>query len=256
MSRMPVIFVGHGSPMNAIENNKFSRTWRSIGENMPRPRAILAISAHWYVPGKFVNDQPNPRQIYDMYGFPKPLYELIYPAAGMPELAARVAGLTGSLVNNDWGIDHGTWSVLVHLFPQADIPVVQLSVDRTATPSQHFALGQKLTALRDEGILVLGSGNIVHNLRLVDFSRPEAGEDWAVRFDQLISERILARDFMAVLEPENLSADARLAIPTPDHYWPLLPILGAATKDDTITVFNQVCQYGSLSMTGYLFTEA
>lgn len=255
MSRMPVLFVGHGSPMNAIEDNDFSRTWRKLGETLPRPKAILAISAHWYVPGRFVNDQDQPRQIYDMYGFPKPLYDLIYPAVGSPVLAAQVTQCCDASVQNDWGIDHGTWSVLVHMFPKADIPVVQLSVDRTASPAEHFALGQKLQALRDLDILILGSGKIVHNLRLVNFSQA-GGEAWAERFDQLISEKIRARDFAAVLDPRQLSEDARLAIPTPDHYWPLLPILGAATEQDHITVFNQVCQYGSLSMTSYLFSEA
>lgn len=252
MSKMPVLFVGHGSPMNAVEDNVFSQTWRKLGENIPRPQAILVISAHWYVPGRFVSDAENPRQIYDMYGFPQPLYDLIYPAKGSPQLAARAAMLCGATIQNDWGIDHGTWSVLVHLFPDATIPVVQLSVDRTASPGDHFALGQQLSALRDEGVLILGSGNIVHNLRRVNFSQP-GGEAWAERFDQLIREHIEKRDFQALLEPKGISADAELAIPTPDHYWPLLPILGASDPNDQITVFNQTCQFGSLSMTGYYF---
>ncbi len=254
MPDMPVLFVGHGSPMNAIEENDLTRQWQKIGVEIPRPRAILVISAHWFVPGVYVNDQENPRQLYDMYGFPKALYELVYPVQGSPVLAARTMQLCDATVQNNWGIDHGTWSVLVHLFPNADIPVVQLSVDQTATPQELFELGQKLAVLRDENILILGSGNVVHNLRLVNFSMA-GGELWAERFDRLISERILARDFTAVLEPEKMSADARLAIPTPDHYWPLLPILGAASATDLITVFNQVCQFGSLSMTGYLFSE-
>lgn len=253
MQRMPVIFVGHGSPMNAIEDNPQTRKWREIGRSIPRPRAILAISAHWYAPGTWVNDEIKPRQIYDMYGFPPDLYELEYPAQGEPELASRVQTLTGCVVNNNWGIDHGTWSVLAHLFPQADIPVCQLSIDRTAVPDAHYQMGRQLTALRDEGVLILGSGNIVHNLRRVDFAN-ESGEPWAYEFDQAVGEKIRQHDHTALLHPEAFSPGAaRLAIPTPDHYWPLLYILGAAQPDDTITSFNEICQYGSLSMTGYQF---
>ncbi|MDD2533855.1 MAG: class III extradiol ring-cleavage dioxygenase, partial [Eubacteriales bacterium] len=193
--------------MNAIESNQLTEKWRQLGEAIPSPRAILAISAHWYVPGQFVNNQKNPRQIYDMYGFPKPLYDLVYPVNGSPELAARVVDLTAAQINNEWGIDHGTWSVLVHLFPNATIPVVQLSVDQAMQPAEHFALGQRLRALRDEGVLILGSGNIVHNLRRVDFQQP-GGAKWAERFDLAVSERILSRDFASLFEPDQWSEDA------------------------------------------------
>ncbi|NCC76846.1 MAG: 4,5-DOPA dioxygenase extradiol [Clostridia bacterium] len=253
MQRMPVLFVGHGSPMNAIEQNPLTRKWREIGQHLPRPRAILAISAHWFAPGTWVNDEVQPRQIYDMYGFPRELYELKYPAQGAPELAARVQSQAPCTVDNNWGIDHGTWSVLVHVFPDADIPVCQLSIDRTATPEQHYKIGRQLAALRDEGVLILGSGNIVHNLRRVDFNS-EGGEPWAYTFDQAVGDKIRQHDHVALLHPETFSPEAaRLAIPTPDHYWPLLYVLGAARPDDTIESFNEICQYGSLSMTGYRF---
>jgi len=253
MTRMPVIFIGHGSPMNAIEDNPMTRMWRQLGRDLPRPRAILAVSAHWFVPGTCVNDQIQPRQIYDMYGFPRELYELQYAAQGAPELAARVQRLTPCPVDNSWGIDHGTWSVLVHLYPQADIPVCQLSIDRTAPPELHFRLGQELAGLRDEGVLILGSGNIVHNLHRVDFARA-GGEPWAETFDNAVGEKIRQRDWASLLHPENISPEmARLAIPTPDHYWPLLYVLGASLPADPIDSFNAVCQFGSLSMTGYRF---
>ena len=254
MERLPVLFAGHGSPMNAIENNSFTAVWHSLGQQMPRPRAILSISAHWYVPGSRVNDDPSPRTIYDMYGFPPELYAKTYPAAGSPALAARVQELLGSAVQTDntWGIDHGSWSVLTHMYPAADIPVVQLSVDRTASPRRQYELGQALRPLRDEGVLILGSGNVVHNLAHVRWDM-QGGYPLAQQFDDTIKEAVLRGDIDKVLQYDRLGEAAALAVPMPDHYAPLLYTLGACTGGEQVTVFNPVCVMGSLSMTGYLF---
>lgn len=248
-----MLFVGHGSPMNAIEDNAFTRGWRAVAARLPRPKAILAVSAHWYVEGTRTSDEARPRTIHDMYGFPRPLYEVQYPSPGSPELAQRVTQLCpGTAIDNTWGIDHGTWSVLVHMFPQADIPVVQLSVDARKSAGAHFELGRQLAPLRDEGVLILGSGNVVHNLRLVDW-RSTGGLPWADEFDTYIRGRIEARDFASVVDHRSAGAAADMAFPTPDHYDPLLYVLGASSTDDKLTVFNEARVLGSISMTGYLF---
>ncbi len=255
MQRMPVMFVGHGSPMNAIEDNEFTREWQSLGQRLPRPTAILVISAHWYTQGTRVMDDPQPRLVYDMYGFPRALYEVQYPAPGAPDLAMLTRGLIESAavtVDNNWGIDHGAWSVLCRMYPDAAIPVTQLSVDRTAAAAVHYQIGQQIRPLREQGVLILGSGNVVHNLRQVDFGNP-GGTAWAGQFDQTIADRIGARDFAAVIDYKQHGNAALLSVPTPDHYFPLLYILGASDDNDRLMVFNQRCQYGSLSMTGYRF---
>ena len=254
MERMPVLFVGHGSPMNAIEDNLFTRTWKSVFAGIPKPKAILSVSAHWYVPGTRVNDAAEPRMIYDMSGFPPELYAVVHPAPGAPELALEVGRMLDVkvAVDNTWGTDHGTWSVLHVMDPLAQIPVFQLSVDRNAGPAAHYALGQQLSVLRDRGVLILGSGNVVHNLRQVDFNMA-GGYDWAVSFDAAVKERILARKDAEVVAYDAFGGMGRMAVPTPDHYLPLLYVLGAADAGDRITVFNEACTLGSMSMTGYLF---
>ncbi len=247
------MFAGHGSPMNAIEDNAFTRGWRAVAARLPRPKAILAVSAHWYAEGTRTSDEVQPRTIHDMYGFPRPLYEVQYPSLGSPELAQRVTQLCpGTAIDNTWGIDHGTWSVLVHMFPAADIPVVQLSVDARKSADAHFELGQSLKPLRDEGVLILGSGNVVHNLSLVDW-RNAGGYAWADEFDTYIRGRIEARDFARVVDHHSAGASAEMAFPTPDHYYPLLYVLGASHPDDKLTVFNEARVLGSISMTNYLF---
>lgn len=244
---MPVLFVGHGNPMNAIEDNIYSRNWRSLGERLPIPKCILVISAHWLTEGSFTQGEESPAQIYDMYGFPRELYTLKYPAKGSPFYARKVKEALGVEELNDWGIDHGTWSVLCHMFPQADIPVLQLSIDALKTYRQHYELGQKLRKLREEGILIIGSGNIVHNLRLVDWRR-QGGFSWAIEFDDFIEEQIKKSNHTAILDHPMTPA-----VPTTEHFVPLLYVLGAANILDEIEVFNKACDLGSISMTGYLF---
>jgi 4,5-DOPA dioxygenase extradiol len=256
MKRMPVLFIGHGSPMNAIEDNQYSRGWEEIASDLPKPLGIIMISAHWFTRGSYVNDNPNPGMIYDMYGFPDALYQVNYPAKGSPELAHGVQHLLGDSVDidNNWGYDHGNWSVMRHLFPEADIPLIQLSVDATATRDVHYELGKKLGSLRSEGIMLIGSGNIVHNLSKVDI-RMQGGFEWAQKFDGVVKSHILSFEHAPLIDYVSLSADSRLSVPTPEHYLPLLYILGAADKEDRISVFNDSCVNGSLSMTSYLFSQ-
>lgn len=254
---MPVMFAGHGSPMNAVTDNRYIPDWTRLGQ-MLRPKAILCISAHWYTKGTKVNPSKEPEQIYDMYGFPQELYEVKYPAHGSPELADRVKELlSGSGIehNDSWGIDHGTWSVMKWMFPKADIPIVQLSIDGTQQGAYHYDLGKKLAPLREEGILIVGSGNIVHNLRRVDWGDSQGGEPWAHEFDDLIEERIKNRRHEEIIDCKNLGEPARQAVPTPDHYYPLLYVLGASDDSDPITVFNKYFELGAISMTGYLLGE-
>ena len=256
IKRMPVLFVGHGSPMNAIEDNPFSRGWSALGEALERPKAILSVSAHWFTRGTKVNDSPTPSMIYDMYGLPEELYQLKYPAAGSPELAYRARTLIGEFVSidNNWGLDHGTWSVLRRVFPKADIPIVQLSVNAMLTPAEHYAIGQQLRALREEGVLIFGSGNVVHNLSRVDW-RMNDGQPWAQEFDQYIHQAILSGDYDSVLHYNRVGEAAQLSVPSIDHFAPLLYVLGASDADDSISVFNAYCTLGSMSMTSYLFSD-
>ena len=251
--KMPVLFVGHGSPMNAIELNEFSRAWRELGLALPRPSAILAVSAHWYVAGTRVNGAAQPRQVYDMYGFPQPLYQLKYPAPGAPELAARIQTLLPETARDDrWGIDHGTWSVLCHMFPDADVPVTQLSVDYGAPADAHYAIGRALKPLREEGVLILASGNVVHDLRRVDWDM-EGGLPWADEFDEYICRAILEDRPQDVVRYTRAGNSAREAFPTPDHFYPLLYALGAREPGEAAEVFCKKRMMGSLSMTGYRF---
>lgn len=255
MARMPVLFVGHGSPMNAIEDNEYSRTWSKIAKEIPKPKAILAISAHWFTGGSKIQNDKNPRTIYDMYGFPKKLYEIVYDAPGAPLIAKRSKELILSETeyDNSWGIDHGTWSVLVHMYPKRNIPVFQISVDAYAPPEAKYIIGRELRSLRDDGVLIFGTGNIVHNLGLVDWNLKKEGFDWAYEFDDYIYENIKHKNYNNILNYEQLGETAKLAVPTTDHFDPLLYTLGALYEDDDIKVFNRSCELGSLSMTGYLW---
>jgi len=246
--KMPVLFVGHGSPMNALEDNEFSRGWEDIAKRFPKPRAIVCISAHWYTEGWRVNDSPKPRQVYDMYGFPEALYHLTWPVNGNPALADRLSSMTGSVVDNSWGCDHGAWSVLRRMYPLADIPFFQLSVNRKASFAAHYAMGRNLKDLRNEGVLVVGSGNVVHNLSMLDWEM-QGGYPWAVEYDGNVKESIRKGDHDAVVQSGESS---RLALPTPEHFLPLLCVLGASQAGEKVTVFNDRCVLGSLSMTSYL----
>lgn len=255
-TRMPVIFSGHGSPMLALEHNDITRTLRETGEQLlasqGKPKAILAVSAHWYQGETLVQSTAHPRQIYDMYGFPEELYKVKYNAEGSPALTEEVKNLLGGAVRVDdsWGIDHGTWTVLVHMFPKADIPVVQLSVNGRLTPAKCADLGRKLAPLREEGYLILGSGNVVHNLRMVDWDN-EDGSPACKRFNDYITEAVLAGDTNQVLH-YGTHPDASYAVPTPDHFLPLCYCLGAA-DGDAARAFNNVCSLGAIAMTGYVF---
>lgn len=238
--------------MNAILQNEYTEGWRRIGRSLPRPKAILCISAHWYVPETAVTISSAPKTIHDFGGFPKELYQIKYPAPGQPDLAARVQDLLAPVtVNRDthWGLDHGTWSVLVHVFPEADVPVVQLSIDETQSPSFHFEAGKKLAVLREEDVLVIGSGNLVHNLHTYAWGRhmPEP-YDWATRFEQQARYLISVGEFSPLVEYETLGRDAMLSIPTPDHYLPLLYVLGTKQQDDQVTFPVEGIDGGSVSM--------
>ena len=239
--------------MNAIEDNIYTKTWTEIGLSLPKPKAILSISAHWYTDGTQINNQDQPNTIYDMYGFPDELYRVSYPAPGSPELAMKVQQLVGGFVtvNNSWGLDHGTWSVLNKLYPKADIPVIQLSIDRNAPPETHYEIGKKLRPLRDQGVLILGSGNIVHNLHKADMSM-EGGYDWAYEFDEYISTCILSGKFDDVVNYKKAGSSSDIAFWTPEHFYPLLYTLGCIDESDRIEVYNKACVYGSISMTSYV----
>ena len=251
---MPAAFIGHGNPMNALERNRYTEAWRDFGAAAPRPRAILVVSAHWYTNATAVTAMARPRTIHDFYGFPQELFDVEYPAPGLPQLSEQIAEVVQPMwVGRDldsWGIDHGTWSVLVHAFPDASIPVVQLSLNADKGMEYHLALGQKLAALRRDGVLVVGSGNIVHNLRAVDFSRPDGAYDWAERFDQRAREILLSQP----IDVTSLDADRdyRLAVPTPDHFLPLLYLAGlAGDSGEEVTLLVDGHAAGSISMASY-----
>lgn len=250
--KLPAFFLGHGSPMNALSDNRYTQAWHQIGELTPRPQSILAISAHWYVPGTAVTISSAPRTIHDFGGFPPELYRVQYPAPGEPTLARLVQQRLAPLpvgLDTSWGLDHGTWSVLRHVYPLADIPVVQLAIDATQPASFHFEIGRRLAPLRAEGVLIVGSGNLVHNLRAYAWGRstPEP-YDWAVRFESLARQRMLAGDIGALVNYDRLGPDAALSIPTPEHYLPLLYVLGAAYGDDGISFPVEGIDGGSISM--------
>jgi len=249
---MPAIFFGHGNPMNALAKNDWTEAWAAIGRTIPTPRAILCVSAHWYLPATLVTTMATPRTIHDFGGFPRELFQVQYPAPGDPELAQQIRDLlkpTDVGLDHSWGLDHGTWSVLCHVFPNADVPVVQLSIDETKPAAFHFELGKRLAPLRDEGILICGSGNLVHNLHTYAWGRhlPEP-YDWAVRFETTARELMQNRTFEPLINYETLGRDALLSIPTPDHYLPLVYVLGAARENDAISFPVEGVDGGSISM--------
>jgi len=251
-TRMPAIFFGHGNPMNALQSNEWTEGWAAVGRSIPRPKAILCVSAHWYLPATLVTAQEQPRTIHDFGGFPRELYQIQYPAPGEPDVAARVRELLAPVsvgLDRQWGLDHGTWSVLCHVFPQADIPVVQLSIDETQPAGFHYETAQRLAPLRDEGVLVMGSGNLVHNLHAYAWGRYVAEPlDWAVRFETRARELMLAGDDMPLVKYEGLGRDAMLSAPTPDHYLPLLYVLAQRREGEEVGFPVEGFDGGSISM--------
>lgn len=254
--RMPAVFVGHGTPFNALLDNRFTQAWREFGQQLPRPKAILAISAHWYIGATAATAMPRPPTVHDFYGFPREMYEITYPAPGAPELVSSLQELVAPVWlqpdTDQWGLDHGTWTVLHHMFPEADVPVVQLSIDGRQPAAYHLALGKRLAPLRDQGVLVMGSGNIVHNLRLIDRSRPGEGPAWASRYDALIQRYVKDGDDQALVEYER-HPDSSLAVPTPDHYLPLLYAAGVRQNDDACDVIVDGLDLACVSMTSVQF---
>jgi 4,5-DOPA dioxygenase extradiol len=249
---MPAIFFGHGNPMNAIQSNAWTEGWRAIGESIPKPRAILVVSAHWYVAETAVTAMPEPRTIHDFGGFPRALYECQYPAPGDPELAQRVGDMfapTPVRMDEDWGLDHGTWSVLCHAWPDADVPVVQLSIDETLTANAHFERAKLLAPLRAEGVLIAGSGNLVHNLHAYGWGRhvPEPYE-WASAFERRARELLLSGDYAPLIDYEGMGRDAVMSVPTPEHYLPLLYVIAQRQEGDDITFPVEGVDGGSVSM--------
>ena len=237
--------------MNTLAKNRYTEAWQRIGEALPRPSAILMVSAHWYIHGTAVTAMQTPRTIHDFGGFPQALFDFQYPAPGSPPLARRVRELLAPLdvhADEDWGLDHGTWSVLAHVFPRADIPVVQLSIDATQPPSFHYTLGKRLAPLRDEGVLIAGSGNVVHNLGVLDWSEKAPGFDWAVRFNDVVRDHLLRRDHQPLVDYDTMGGDARMSIPTPEHYLPLLYTIGVQDEHEPVTIAIDGIQNASISM--------
>ena len=253
--KMPVLFLGHGSPMNAIEENQFVAGFRDLAKTLPQPNAILCISAHWFTNGTKVTSMQMPRTIHDFGGFPQALFDVQYPAKGSPELAIETKKILEPVhvdLDEHWGLDHGAWSVIKHLYPEANVPVIQLSIDYTKSGQYHFELAQKLQSLRHKGVLIIGSGNIVHNLRLVDFrnfGKDNYGFDWAIEARETINNYLLDENFQPLIDFEKMNKAIHLAIPTPDHYLPLLYTLGLKEKSEELSLFNDKLLAGSLSMT-------
>lgn len=254
MEKMPVLFVGHGSPMNAIEHNTFTETLSGLSMQLPRPKAVCVVSAHWVTTGSHVLASAQPRTIHDFYGFPRPLYEVQYPAPGAPAEAEQLASHPQIALDDQWGLDHGSWSVLRHLYPKADIPAFQLSLDQRRSFKEHFELGREIQSLRERGVLILGSGNIVHNLRRIDWNEPHGAYDWAVEFDARVKQAVDKHDGETLSEPQKWG-DALLATahPTVEHYLPLLYCMGSTDEDDEVSYPYEGFAFGSISMRAILF---
>ena len=249
---MPAIFFGHGNPMNALARNEWTQGWAAIGNSIERPRAVLCVSAHWYLPATLVTGMFRPRTIHDFGGFPQELYRVNYPAPGDPELAVTVQKLLAPVsvgIDQDWGLDHGAWSVLCHVFPNADIPIVQLSIDETQPPEFHYEIAKRLTPLRDEGVLIVASGNIVHNLHTYSWGRHNVKPfDWALAFEKQAREFLLDGDHRPLIDYESLGRDAMLSAPTPDHYLPLLYVIAQAREGEPVSFPVEGFDGGSISM--------
>jgi 4,5-DOPA dioxygenase extradiol len=255
----PAIFYGHGNPMNTLEPNRHTEAWRRSGAAGPRPRAILAISAHWYVEETAVTAMARPRTIHDFYGFPAALHAFDYPAPGDPALAERVRALLAPLpvrADHDWGLDHGTWSVLAHVYPDADVPVVQLSLDARRDAAFHYELGRGLGVLRDEGVRIVGSGNAVHHLGLLARRADAPPHDWALAFEAQVRDCVLRDDVAPLIDYERFGEAARLAVPTPEHYLPLLTVLGARRPDDRAAILTEGIELGSIGMLSFALDRA
>ncbi len=253
--KMPVLFLGHGSPMNAIQDTEFSRGWRTIGQSIPRPNAIICISAHWETKGTYVTAMEKPKTIHDFGGFPQELFDVQYPAPGSPAIAQQTKeAITSTEVGLDqqWGLDHGTWSVVKHLYPKADIPVIQLSLDYTKGPQYHFELAKELASLRKKGVLIIGSGNIVHNLGIIDWQNQDRGFDWAVEANTTMKSLITNGDYAPLINYTTMGKAFQLSIPTPEHYLPMLYTLGLKDDKDTVTIFNDKTIMGSIAMTSLM----
>jgi len=250
---MPVLFIGHGSPMNGIEDNEFSGKWAEIGRTLPVPKAVLVVSAHWFTRGTAVTAMNFPKTIHDFGGFPQALFDVEYPAPGSPELAMEASKLvrgTHVELDHDWGLDHGAWTVLAHMFPKADIPVLQLSMDYTKDPKAHYELAQELYQLRRKGVLIMGSGNMVHNLRMLSWKMMDGGGyDWAMEINDQFKRLIMNREHRPLMDYKSLGSAAMMAVPTPEHYLPLLYTLGLQNDKEEITLFNDKAVGGSLTMT-------
>jgi len=254
-TRMPVLFVGHGSPMNAIGENEFVQNWRELGKTLPKPKAILCISAHWETRGTFVTAMPHPPTIHDFGGFPKALFDVQYPAPGSTEFAhetKRIVTKTEVGLDEKWGLDHGAWSVIKNIYPLADVPVFEMSLDYYQSPQFHYDLAKELSSLREKGVLIIGSGNLVHNLRMVAWDKvdePEYGFDWALQADDLFKRLILANKHKELINFSALGKEVQLAIPTPEHFLPLIYTLALKKEDEPVTIFNDKAVMGSLTMT-------
>lgn len=255
----PVLFIGHGSPMNGIENNHFSKQWKNEVEHLPNPKMVLVISAHWLTNGTYVTAMEHPQTIHDFGGFPDELFAVQYPAPGSPEWAQKTKELVKSTtvhLDHEWGLDHGTWTVVRHMYPDADIPVLQLSIDYNKPAAYHYALAQELKELRKKGVLIIGSGNMVHNLRMVAWDQLNTtnyGFDWAIEANETFNKLILDRNHQALIDYQKLGQFALLAIPTPDHYYPMIYSLGLSDTKDEISIFNNELVGGSLNMTSVRF---
>jgi len=254
--RMPVLFIGHGSPMNAITDTNYSRSWSEMGKKLPAPKVILCISAHWLTTGTSVAVTARPKTIHDFRGFPDELFKVQYPATGAPDMARSTAAMLNTEVTEDehWGLDHGAWSILRYMYPAADVPVFQMSIAFNKPAAYHFELGQQLSALREKGVLIVASGNVVHNLGQISWNKPDRNYDWAIEFDELVKRSIEQNHPEPLIAFEKLGALARQAHPSPDHYYPLMYSLGLRRKEDQFTFFNDSFDMGSISMRSVLFS--